>query len=58
MKPTNAHKFKHSNRPTNFGHSCGQPQGVYYKGYCTKLYESMHRCKILKLIVGFFTISN
>jgi hypothetical protein len=31
---------------------------VYYKGYVTKLYESMNRRKILKLFVGFITISN
>jgi hypothetical protein len=31
---------------------------VYYKGYVTKLYESMNRCKILKLVVGLITIYN
>jgi len=31
---------------------------VYYKGYVTKLHESMNRHEILKLVVGFITISN
>jgi hypothetical protein len=31
---------------------------VYYKGDVTKLYESVNRCNILKLVVGFITISN